>query len=98
MKKLKQHLYKSQMNYAQKQLQITNQVVEPATKPRFQFSKGLIVKICFDTPIRDGNHLNQFKVLNGRTGPERIAADVTQFNCLHVNSSVMRKRRTKWNT
>ncbi|KAK6633794.1 hypothetical protein RUM44_004401 [Polyplax serrata] len=61
MKKLKQHLYKSQMNYAQKQLQITNQVVEPATKPRFQFSKGLIVKICFDTPIRDGNHLNQFK-------------------------------------
>lgn len=64
MKKLKQHLYKSQTNYFQKQQQIINQVpnTENTTKPRFEFAKNLIVKVCFDEPLKDGNQVNQFKV------------------------------------
>ena len=63
MKRLKHHLYKSQLNHMQRQQQVAEQQQQPApTKPRFEFSTGLVVKVCFEEPIADNNQVCQFKV------------------------------------
>lgn len=59
MKKLKQHLYKSQMNHCQKY----QQIVEPQSKPRFEFKTGLVIKVTFDEPLDDPGQVAQFKVI-----------------------------------
>ncbi|KAL0281644.1 UNVERIFIED_CONTAM: hypothetical protein PYX00_002568 [Menopon gallinae] len=57
MKKLKQHLYKSQMNHCQRQ----QQIMETQSKPRFEFKTGLVVKVTFDEPLDDPSQVAQFK-------------------------------------
>lgn len=63
MKRLKQHLYKSQLNHMQRQQQAAEQQQQqlPPTKPRFEFSSGLVVKVSFEEPLADNNQVSQFK-------------------------------------